>query len=86
MLEIEYETLNGTSSIRRVRPLSVTFFGPVWLLVSWCESAGDFRCFRLDRIRSLTATGAVFRDEPGRSLSDFRRVKGEQVTRWREQT
>ena len=85
LLEIEYETLNGTHSTRKVRPLSVTFFGPVWLLVSWCESADAFRCFRLDRIRRLTATGAVFRDEPGRRLADFKRAKGEQATHWQEQ-
>jgi len=57
----------------------VTFFGPVWLLVAWCEMAGDFRSFRLDRIRSLMATGAVFRDEPGKRLADFKRMKGERA-------
>ena len=82
VLQIDYETLNGTRSTRTVRPLSVTFFGPVWLLVSWCERAHDFRCFRLDRIRSLAPTGATFRDEPGRRLSDFKQVKGEQAARW----
>jgi len=79
VLRIGYETLNGTASTRTVRPLSVTFFGPVWLLVAWCEMAGDFRSFRLDRIRSLMATGAVFRDEPGKRLADFKRMKGERA-------
>ncbi len=78
VLEIEYETLNGTRSRRRVRPLSVSFFGPVWLLVAWCEMAADFRCFRLDRIGSLNVTGETFRPEPGKTLADFKRVKGEQ--------
>lgn len=85
VLEVAYETLNGTRSTRTVRPLAVTFFGPVWLLVAWCEQARDFRCFRLDRIRSLAPTGAIFRDEPGRRLSDFKRAKGEQAARWAEQ-
>jgi predicted DNA-binding transcriptional regulator YafY len=76
VLRIDYETLNGTGSTRLVRPLSVTFFGPVWLLVAWCEQAGDFRCFRLDRIRALSPTGATFRDEPGKRLTDFKRAKG----------
>ena len=79
VLRIDYETLNGTRLTRTVRPLSVTFFGPVWLLVAWCEAAGDFRCFRLDRIGAMIATGATFRDEAGKRLADFKRMKGEQA-------
>jgi predicted DNA-binding transcriptional regulator YafY len=79
VLEIEYETLNGTRSVRRVRPLSVSFFGPVWLLIAWCENVGDFRCFRLDRILALAPTGDMFRHEAGKRLSDFKRMKGEQA-------
>lgn len=79
VLCIDYETLNGTRSTRTVRPLSVTFFGPVWLLVAWCEGAGDFRCFRLDRIGAITPTGATFRDEEGKRLADFKRLKGQQT-------
>jgi predicted DNA-binding transcriptional regulator YafY len=79
VLEIEYETLNGTRSVRRVRPLSVSFFGPVWLLIAWCENVGDFRCFRLDRILALAPTGEMFRHEAGKRLSDFKRMMGEQA-------
>lgn len=78
VLRIDYVTLNGTRSTRTVRPLSVTFFGPVWLLVAWCETAHDFRCFRLDRIGAMRPTGAIFRDEDGKRLTDFKRAKGEQ--------
>jgi predicted DNA-binding transcriptional regulator YafY len=79
VLEIDYETLNGSRSTRTVRPLSVSFFGPVWLLIAWCERARDFRCFRLDRIRGLSTTGRRFRDEDGKRLADFKRAKGEQA-------
>jgi predicted DNA-binding transcriptional regulator YafY len=81
VLLIEYEALNGARTIRTVRPLSVNFFGPVWLLAAWCELAGDFRCFRLDRIASMLPTGATFRDEDGKRLADFRRIKTEEVSR-----
>jgi predicted DNA-binding transcriptional regulator YafY len=80
VLRIEYESLDGTRSTRTVRPLSVTFFGPVWLLVAWCERAGGFRCFRLDRIVSAAATGGTFCNEDGKRLSDFKRIKGEQAS------
>ena len=79
VLVIEYRALNGARTTRNVRPLSINFFGPVWLLAAWCELANDFRCFRLDRIDSLMPTGATFRDEDGKRLADFKRVKGEEV-------
>ena len=79
MLVIEYEALNGARTTRTVRPLSINFFGPVWLLAAWCELANDFRCFRLDRISSLMPTGATFRDEDGKRLADFKRIKGEEA-------
>jgi predicted DNA-binding transcriptional regulator YafY len=79
VLIIEYEALNGALTIRTVRPLSVNFFGPVWLLAAWCELADDFRCFRLDRIESMKQTGATFRHEDGKRLADFKRIKAEEV-------
>lgn len=79
VLLIDYEALDGARTTRIIRPLSVNFFGPVWLLAAWCELANDFRCFRLDRIDSIMPTGATFRDEDGKRLADFRRVKEEEV-------
>ena len=79
VLVIAYEALNGARTTRTVRPLSINFFGPVWLLAAWCELANDFRCFRLDRINSLMPTGATFRDEEGKRLADFKRIKGEEA-------
>lgn len=79
VLVIEYEALNGARTTRTVRPLSINFFGPVWVLAAWCERAEDFRCFRLDRIESLRMTGATFRDEDGKRLADFKRIKSEEA-------
>ncbi|HEX8555465.1 MAG TPA: YafY family protein [Sphingomonas sp.] len=79
VLVIEYEALNGARSTRTVRPLSINFFGPVWLLAAWCELAEDFRCFRLDRIGSMMPTGAIFREEDGKRLADFKRIKREEA-------
>ena len=63
------------SQTRTIRPLSVTFFGPVWLLVAWCETAADFRSFRLDRTQDMAPTQEVFRDEPGKRLADFKKAQ-----------
>jgi predicted DNA-binding transcriptional regulator YafY len=79
VLMIEYEALSGARTTRTVRPLSINFFGPVWLLAAWCERASDFRCFRIDRIESMTPTGATFRHEDGKRIADFKRIKREEA-------
>ena len=58
-------------SERTVRPLSLAYFGPVWVLAAWCELRLDFRTFRLDRMRDFVVTTERFRPEPGRTLHDF---------------
>jgi predicted DNA-binding transcriptional regulator YafY len=60
-------------SERTVRPLSLAFFGPVWLLAGWCELRNDFRTFRLDRMQRFAVTAERFRPERGKTLHDFLR-------------
>lgn len=81
VLEIDYVTLSGTGSVRAVRPLALSFFGHVWLLVAWCELREDFRCFRVDLIQTVRVTGRTFRTEAGKRLSDFKLNKGEEMMR-----
>ena len=76
VLVIEYEALNGARSTRTVRPLSINFFGPVWLLAAWCELRTDFRSFRIDRVHGLEVLEEPFADEPGRTLPDLLRAVG----------
>jgi predicted DNA-binding transcriptional regulator YafY len=56
---------------RTVRPLSLAYFGPVWVLAAWCELRDDFRTFRLDRIEGFEVTQERFRPERGKTLHDF---------------
>ena len=69
----EYRTAVGVASSRTVRPLSLAYFGPVWLLAAWCELREDFRTFRLDRIENFLVRTDRFRGEPGKTLADFLR-------------
>lgn len=62
--------LGGTSK-RTVRPLSLAYFGPVWLLAAWCELREDFRVFRLDRMNEFAVTEERFRTEKGKTLREF---------------
>ena len=58
-------------SERSVRPLSLAYFGPVWLLAAWCELREDFRTFRLDRIAEFAVLEEGFKAERGKTLHDF---------------
>lgn len=69
----QYHDVLRHRSERTVRPLSLAFFGPVWLLAAWCELRGDFRTFRLDRMEKFAVTAERFRNERGKTLHDFLR-------------
>ncbi len=70
-ISFQYRDLKNRVSDRTIRPLSMVFFGPVWLVTGWCESRKDFRNFRLDRIRHFQSTEEVFRDEKGKTLKAY---------------
>ena len=62
-------------SERRVRPLSLYFWGEHWTLAAWCESRDAFRSFRVDRVIRLQVTDQIFSDETGKRLADFVRLQ-----------
>ena len=61
----------GDQTERTVRPLSLAFFGPAWVLAAWCELRTDFRTFRLDRMTRFDVHDEKFHPEPGKTLEDF---------------
>jgi len=68
---INYTDLKERTTSRSVRPLALTFFGPVWLLLAWCEHRQDFRNFRLDRISDMEQTGEIFPPDKDKSLDAY---------------
>ncbi|ESR22417.1 helix-turn-helix transcriptional regulator [Lutibaculum baratangense] len=75
-IAFSYCNKEGRSSARIVRPLLISFFGPVWTMSGWCELRKDFRTFRLDRIIDLVVLDQRFRPEPGKTLHDFLKADG----------
>ncbi len=71
IVEFNYTREDGEESHRRIRPLCLAFFSPVWLISGWCEMRQDFRNFRLDRIQELKITEERFLDENGKRLYDY---------------
>lgn len=70
-LDFAYEDEKKSLTNRRVRPLCLVFFSPVWLLLAWCEKRDDFRNFRIDRIQDLTISDDLFKDEKGKRVQDY---------------
>jgi len=70
-LRIAVLSASGQESVRRVRPLRLESLGRFWTLTAWCESAGDFRGFRLDLIERVEALPELFRDDPGTTLANL---------------
>lgn len=71
VLDLAYCGPEGRESRRLIHPLGLTLFDDVWLLTAWCESAADFRNFRLDRIKAMADSGTRFRQMPGRRFQDY---------------
>lgn len=71
---LRYRDAAANESRRVVRPLGCFYWGAVWTLGAWCESRGDFRSFRIDRIASLDVLDERVGHEPGRTLADYLRA------------
>ena len=70
-IRLDYADEAGDRSERIVRPLALAFYGPVWVMVAWCELRNDFRNFRLDRMAEAEILETRFAPEPGKRLADF---------------
>jgi predicted DNA-binding transcriptional regulator YafY len=81
LVHLDYRDVAGQGSQRTVRPLGCFFWGKVWTLAAWCESRHAFRTFRFDRMDALLVTADnSFRDEAGKTLADFLRQVGANVS------
>ena len=76
MVRLEYLKAGGEeSSIRDTEPVALFAERGAWYLTAWCRTAGDWRTFRVDRIRSATVTEERFvartreTDIPGSAFS-----------------
>ena len=74
VLRLDYRDAGGKPSAREVWPLGLYFWGGAWTLGGWCESRGDFRNFRVDRIAGLDTLERRYPDQPGRRLADYLRA------------
>ena len=71
-LAIHYLPLEGEAGSRTIRPLLLEYWGRVWTVTCWCETSQDFGVLRVDRIQSLQTLPALFVEEQGKTLIDYR--------------
>jgi predicted DNA-binding transcriptional regulator YafY len=50
---LTYEDAMARASTRTIWPFALGYFDRVHMIAAWCEERGDFRHFRLDRIRAI---------------------------------
>jgi proteasome accessory factor C len=77
VVEIEHVRVGGDEPVTRpVEPLSLFAERGAWYLTAWCRMAGDWRTFRLERIRRATRTDEPFdpaaHGSPGPESTAFR--------------
>ena len=60
-LRFRYTRRDGDEAVRHVEPHRLVNVGRRWYLVAYDVERGDWRSFRVDRLRSPTPTGARFR-------------------------
>jgi proteasome accessory factor C len=56
---------SGTEAPRIVHPLALYRWRDTWYLVAYCETAGEERTFRVDRITGVATTGIPFEPPAG---------------------
>ncbi|TCN01083.1 putative DNA-binding transcriptional regulator YafY [Paenibacillus sp. BK033] len=69
-INIAYQKADGTGSERTVSPLGLVAKGSSWYLVAMNED-GDYRSFRVSRIRKAEATGELFERPAGFELAEY---------------
>ncbi|MDF0600091.1 YafY family protein [Psychromarinibacter sp. C21-152] len=57
---------------RTIRPLKLDYWGRVWTVTCWCETTADFATLRIDLIETCDTLPALFVEEQGKTLIDYR--------------
>lgn len=71
IVKIEYENAEGECSDREIEPIGLTFYSLNWHLIAWCHLRGEYRDFRVSRIRNLRVTLKPFLQTNHIELNDY---------------
>lgn len=72
VLRLCYQSVATEAETERlVEPVGLYHYGSAWHLIAYCRTRDNYRDFRVDRIRALTATGEQFDWRERLSLADY---------------
>jgi len=72
VLEVDYQSRYGAEpTTRLLEPIGLCNYSARWHLFAWCRLRGEYRDFRLDRIRGLKTTGENFRGKQHITMDEF---------------
>ena len=72
-LRFDYQSHDGTSSVRRAEPHRLVHTGRRWYLIGWDLDRADWRTYRVDRMQPRSPTGPRFtpRQPPDLDLAGY---------------
>lgn len=80
VLHLEYFAhYNQKVSLREVEPIGLLFYALNWHLIAYCKLRGDYRDFRLDRIRKLEVSNSTFDRELDNAFEAYLKREKEQL-------
>ena len=63
MVSFDYFSSYGEKTLRTVEPLKLVFKGQGWYLYGFCRLKGEFRIFKITRIKNLSLLNETFKRE-----------------------
>lgn len=79
LLHFSYTGANGKRSTRKVEPHTLIYKNFTWYLLAYCLKRGDFRLFRISRIRDLKCLSEHFVRRPVEPLANFQGNEGRKM-------
>jgi predicted DNA-binding transcriptional regulator YafY len=62
-IEINYQKANDTNiTFRKIEPYATFSTQHNWILIAWCHLRGEYRAFRVDRIKHFKILPEKFED------------------------
>ena len=70
---------NQEVTLREVEPIGLLFYSLNWHLIAYCRLRGDYRDFRLDRIKELEVSSSTFDRKLDNAFEDYLKREKEQL-------
>lgn len=73
VININYQSLHKNENIttRKVEPITLCFYSMHWHLIAYCQLRNEFRDFRVDRIKMVTATNEICKKREIQNASQY---------------